>query len=298
MYTSTIPEVRDFQRYMNVRRNCAPKTAEGYARYLDRFALFIAPRPLLKAKAKHITAWTDGLMEDGSNQPQSIHRKLAAISGFFRWGRKTKLTKKNPMEDVEKPSCGKPLPEYMTEAEVETVMRVAENRTVEPFFKTRDLAALQVMYGSGLRRSEVAQLDLADLDLDLRTLHVRHGKGDKARLGFLSPEAVVAVKAWLERRPTNATALFTKTNGKRLSARQLWVVFREIADAAGLKKRVVPHTLRHSYATHLRDHGADIQVVQRLLGHSSVATTERYSHVSLEHLRSAYEGAFPQERAS
>ena len=279
--------------YMAVERHCSLRTATEYCRDVERFAKFIAPKKLRKAKAKDARAFINSLMEDGSNQPQSAHRKIAALVAYYKWAIREKIVKRNPMDGVEKPKAGKPLPKCMTEADVKRLLEAgAAGR--EPFYALRDKAMLAVLYGSGLRRAELTDLDLGDIDFTERQVHVRHGKGDKARVGFLSDDSIAALKAWLEVRPSGSEALFTKTNGKRLSPRQLWVVFRQALNAAGIKANVVPHSLRHSFATNMLTRGADLMTVKNLLGHSSVATTQTYTNVSIEHMRSQFEKAYPR----
>lgn len=296
MFKPPHPEVAAFFHYMSVERNCALRTAEGYARDVEHFADFIAPKSYLKAKPKHVRRWVNTLMETGGNQPQSAHRKIAALAAFYKWCVREKLRKRNPMVEIEKPKAGKPLPQCMTAEEVERVLQTAQSRDVDAFYRLRDYAAMELLYGSGLRRSECTALDTSDVDLEHGILRVRHGKGNKERLVFVGARSAEAIRAWLGIRGTHAGPLFVVKNGRRLSSRQLWVVFREIADASGLEKHVVPHTFRHSYATHLHDGGADLRTIQELLGHSSVATTQRYAHVSLEHMRGQFEKAHPRAK--
>lgn len=298
---STPAEVGEFHRYFVVSRNKSPRTAKEYSRDLLRFARFISPASLIDATTEQIEAWRDALLTDGRNQPQSVRRKLAAVSSFFKWRRKKKMRADNPFDGVEMPDVAKRLPQVMTQGEVQTILSVhLPHRRCGEYQRIRDRAMLEVLYGSGLRRAEVCDLDLDDVDLIEKTVLVRCGKGKKARMSFLSDPAVEALKSYLDVRPESLhRALFLTIRRQRITPRQLWVVFKNHRDAAramGLTKHVVPHTLRHSFATHLYEGGADLRAIQELLGHSSIATTQHYSHVSMSRKRSVYESAHPRAK--
>lgn len=301
-YTTSVLEVQNFARYFTVSRNKSPRTATEYSRDLLRFSRFIAPTNLVDATTEQIEEWRDALLTEGRNQPQSVRRKLAAVSSFFTWrGKKKLLGRENPFAGVEMPDVAKRLPKVMTQTEVQKILTVSvAHRRCGEYQHLRDRAMLEVLYGSGLRRAEVCDLDLDDIDLLEKTVLVRCGKGKKMRISFLSDPAVGALKAYLDVRPdTPAQAVFLTIRRQRITPRQLWCVFkahREAARALGLTKHVVPHTLRHSFATHLYEGGADLRAIQELLGHSSIATTQHYSHVSMERKRSVYESAHPRAK--
>lgn len=301
---TTSSEVATFVTYFTVSRNKSARTAKEYARDLMRFSRVIAPTALVDATTEQIESWRDVLLTDGRNQPQSVCRKLAAVAAFFKWREKKKmLGRENPCGGVEKPDVKKRLPKVMTQAEVEKILSAhVKHRRFSAFQQARDRALLEVLYGSGLRRFEVCNLDLDDIDLEERVVRVRNGKGGKERYSILSAPAVDAIRAYLKiRGEVRTCALFVTIRKDRISPRQLWSVFkqhREAAKALGLTKHVVPHTMRHSYATHLYEGGADIRVIQELLGHSSIATTQLYTHVGMERKRALYEAAHPRAKAS
>lgn len=301
------PEIVAFVNYMTISRNKSPRTAKEYARDLTRFARFIAPAELVDATTAQIEAWRDALLTEGRNQPQSVRRKLAAVSSFFNWReKKDLLDRKNPFRAVEMPDVARPLPKVMSEGEIRTLLSAhVPHRRHAHYLETRDHAMMEVLYASGLRRFELTALDLSDIDFDRKKVHVRHGKGDKARYSFLTEPAIEALQKYLHLRPTmvgehSGSALFLTISGKRITPRQLWCVFakiREAAKADGLVKHVVPHTVRHSFATHIFRRSRNIRAVQKLLGHSSINTTERYTHVDDDELQELYEASHPRAKA-
>jgi site-specific recombinase XerD len=293
MFEPHLDEVRGFMSYMKIERHLSIRTAEEYSRDVERFGKFIEPRQLRKAKTKHVRRFINGLMEDGSNQPQSVHRKIAALKAFYKWEVREHIRKRNPVDEIEKPKCGKRLAQTMTEAEVQSLLLAAASHGSDAFYTARDRALMEALYGSGLRRAEVVGLNVSSVDLENKLVRVV-GKGDKERIVFMGERSVETIRAWLEIRPARGEALFVTKGGRRISPRQLWVIFRSIVKASGIEKKVVPHTMRHSFATHLHDHGADLRTIQELLGHASVATTERYAHVSIEHKRAQFEKAHPR----
>lgn len=304
MHHTTSPEVATFVTYFTVSRNKSPRTAQEYARDLDRFERFIAPAALVDATTEQIEAWRDALLVEGKNQPQSVRRKLAAVSSFFRWRAKKKLLgRENPFDGVEMPDVGKRLPKHVTVDDVKKLFAVELNYKRKPHIqRPRDRAMLEVLYGSGLRRAELCALDLDDIDLETKTVRVRHGKGDKERYSFLSGPAIITLRAYLEVRvDVEHPALFLTTRGGRMTVRQLWCIFRNFRDAAkalGLKKHLTPHGLRHAFATGLYEGGADIRAIQELLGHSNIATTQIYTHVGMDRKRAVYEMAHPRAHTS
>lgn len=295
---STSPEVAKFAAYFTVSRNKSPRTAREYARDLMRFSRFVSPTPLIEATTEQIEEWRDALLTEGSNQPQSVRRKLAAVSSFFKWRVKKKLRTDNPFDAVEMPDVGKRLPKHVTTDDVEQILAVTlPHRRHAEFQNARDRAMMEVLYGSGLRRSEVCALDVSDIDLNGKTVRVRHGKGNKERYSFLSAPAVDAIAIYLQVRPrTEDPALFLTIRRSRISPRQLWSVFDATRKASGIEKHVVPHGMRHAFATHLYEGGADIRAIQELLGHSNISTTQIYTFVGMDRKRSIYEMAHPRAK--
>jgi integrase/recombinase XerD len=163
--------------------------------------------------------------------------------------------------------------------------------------RLRDIAMMEVLYASGIRRAELVGLNLSDVDLDRRLMRVI-GKGNKQRTVFINQASTDAIRSYLAVRPRSSDeALFLSKRKSRLSHRQAWVVFRQFAQLSGLTKHVTPHVMRHSFATHLLENGADLMTIKELLGHESLSTTQIYTNVSLEHMRRSYEEAHPRDRS-
>jgi integrase/recombinase XerC len=217
----------------------------------------------------------------------STARLLSATRAFTRFLVREGALAEDPARALRAPRLRRPLPLHLGEAEVA--------RLIEAAAGVRDRALLETLYGAGLRVSELVGLDLEDLDLERGIARVR-GKGRKERLAPLGGAAVRELRAWLEARPRGeqARAVFTNARGGRLTARSVHRVVKACAARAGVDARVRPHALRHSFATHLLDRGANLREVQELLGHKNLATTQVYTHVSLERLRRVYAAAHPR----
>jgi len=232
----------------------------------------------------------------------SVARALAAVRGLHRFLVDEGLAQSDPTAELSPPPQARRLPKALSEDEVGRLLAAAVGD--DPLSR-RDLAVLEVLYGTGMRVSELAGLSLGDLGSDTGLVRVL-GKGDKERLVPLGRGASQALERWLgpggrpELEPRHwarrgdAEAVFLNTRGSRLSRQGVWIVLRKRARAAGLGERAHPHVLRHSCATHMLARGADIRVVQELLGHVSIATTQAYTKVTAEHLRAAYEQAHPR----
>jgi len=293
-------DLKRFHDYMAIERGLSPRTALEYCRDVDRFQRAHEMRiPDLKpAKlTKKMRAWINGLMADGSNKPQSVHRKIAALHAYCKWLVREGALKKNPVDEIERPKCEKRLPKCMSTAQVGSILDArVERRT--PAMELRDHAILEVMYGSGLRRAEVCYLSIRDVDFEAKMLHVV-GKGNKERAVFLGDPAADAIRSYLATRPgaQPADALFLTQRGGRLKVRGLWSIFKQYREAAGVEN-VTPHTMRHSYATHMLENGADIVTLKELLGHSSIATTQTYTNVSIPHMRGTFERTHPRAKVS
>lgn len=241
-----------------------------------------------------------------ARKPRSVARSLAAVRGLHRFRVDELGAKVDPTADVGAPHLPQSIPKALTEEEVSGLLAAVTNDTPSAL---RDRAILEVLYGTGVRISELVGLSIGDMDLDSSTIRVL-GKGSKERIVPLGRFAGAALVEWLGTagrprlepkrwaRRGDAEAVFLNTRGGRLSRAGAWGVVRRYGDRVGLGSRLTPHVLRHSCATHMLDRGADIRVVQELLGHASVATTQVYTKVSNERLRAVYESAHPRARAS
>lgn len=233
----------------------------------------------------------------GRLKPSTVSRKLASLRSFYRWAVAGGRLGRSPCEGVRSPKSGRRTPRVLDAEEADRLLSESARGSGDEVTRCRDTALLELMYGGGLRVSEVVALDVPDVDRDQRLLRVQ-GKGSKERIVPIGVPAIHAVERYLEvRRPAQGvTALFVNRFGRRLSAR--WV--REVVDRrwleAGGIEPIHPHALRHSAATHLLDGGAELRHIQEYLGHSSLATTERYTQVSLEHLMRVYDDAHPRAK--
>ncbi len=286
--------MEQFLQYLAVERGASAHTLRGYRRDLAQFAAFLEARglgPLLGADARAIRVWLAHLHDLGLART-SVARKLAALRSFYRFWLRRGHLKKNPAREVGSPSPGRRLPSFLPKDEARHLM---EAPLPESFQGLRDRAILETLYATGVRVGELAGLDLDDLDLGGGTLRV-YGKGGKERIVPVGGKALDALRAYLARRGPEAGALFRNRLGGRLTVRSLHRIVRARARGAGLHRVVTPHTLRHTFATHLLDEGADLRLIQELLGHARLTTTQRYTHVSADQLMRVYDRAHPRAR--
>ena len=297
--------VRGWLEHLDVERGAAKNTLASYRRDLARYERFLRERGRLDPTdvvEADVTAFVTHLREgDDDHRPQtatSSARALVAVRGLHRFMVLEGTTLLDPAADVRPPNAPKRLPKAIATHEVERLLEAASLGGTPA--SLRDRALLETLYGSGARISEATGLDVDDIDLDVGSARL-HGKGGKQRLVPLGSYAREALRSYLVRaRPgfaaagTGTPALFLNTRGGRLSRQSSWAVLRVAAERAGLRVDVSPHTLRHSFATHLLDGGADVRVVQELLGHASVTTTQIYTLVTAERLREVYAAAHPR----
>ncbi len=231
-----------------------------------------------------------------THAPSSVARHVAAVRSFFKHARRTKLVERNPTELLASPKVRRPLPTLVSAS---AAAEIVETPAHDPA-GARDHAALELMYGCGLRVSELCGLDLGDVDLRERQVRVV-GKGRKERIVPLGDKAAEAVAAYLPvrrdvpppARPCDARALLLSAKGKRLSVRAVQLMTKRSGALGAGRADLHPHALRHSCATHMLDGGADLRSIQEILGHSSLSTTQRYTHVSIDHLMRVYDAAHP-----
>lgn len=310
------PWVRQFLRHLEAERNASPHTVNAYLGDLAQFVRLAGwplrtdtplPWPTLSGDGvrRHLRA----LQQEGLNR-RSLVRKLSTLRAFCRFLVREGLFAGNPAAGIAPIKLPKRLPQVLTVAQVGRLLAApgthwaraaaradatAEERAGARLAAARDTAILEVMYSGGLRISEATGLNLDDLNLETATFRVR-GKGRKQRVCFLGTPAAQALRAWLEHRGVAAAgeALFVNRRGSRLTPRSVQRSFKLFLREAGLPPDCTPHKLRHSFATHLLDAGADLRSVQEMLGHVSLSTTQIYTHVSAERLMEAYTRAHPR----
>jgi integrase/recombinase XerD len=299
---ATLPLVGRYLDHLRAERGLAANSLAAYRRDLAIYATFLDERGVDDPRlvdAEGVAAFVSWVRERPSANgrpfaPSSVARIVVAVRGFHRFLAREGLTSSDAAADLATPRASRPLPKALS---VEEIDRLLAAPVGDGPLALRDRALLELLYGAGLRISELVGLDVDDLDRVDELVLVR-GKGDRDRLVPYGGCAGLALDGWLVRgRPSLdpvGAAVFLNARGGRLSRQGAWKLLRLHAERAGLAGRVSPHTLRHSFATHLLDGGADVRVVQELLGHASVTTTQIYTMVSRDALREVYRRTHPR----
>ncbi len=301
--------VRQFIRYLSAEKNSSPHTCRCYRKDLVEFENFLKSQetelsPSGKAdmeKADRIVIRKYLSLLHRKNKKSSIARKISTLRSFYRYLLKEKLVSSNPAKAVSTPKVEKPLPATLTVDETFRLMEVSgrppeKNQGADTEKRVlRDHAILELLYSSGLRVGELVGLNLDHLDLRLGIVKVM-GKGRKERIVPIGSQAQKALIAYLERRgdPEGEEPLFTNLRGGRFTSRSVGRLVKAYTRSSGIVRKVSPHSLRHSFATHLLDAGADIREIQEMLGHASLSTTQRYIHLSPGKLMEVYDKAHPR----
>jgi integrase/recombinase XerC len=281
-----------FLQYLAAERRASPHTLRGYASDLAELQGFLRTAKvasLAAADARTLRAYLAWLHGRGLAK-SSIARKLATVRSCFRFLARRGLVAANPARQVASPRLPKRLPAFLPKDESKELLDAPVEDSAAG---RRDRALLELLYASGLRVAECCGLDLEDLDRRHGTVRVV-GKGGKERMVPVGDAALAALDAHLGRRGAMGGPLFRNPRGGRLSTRSVHRIVGRRAREAGIARRVTPHTLRHTFATHLLGEGADLRLIQELLGHSRLSTTQRYTHVSPEHLMKVYDAAHPR----
>jgi integrase/recombinase XerD len=300
--------VRLYLDHLQVERGLAANSLAAYRRDLSRYEAFCAMRGIRDPAevsepdvADFLVALRSGDDDHAPLAASSAGRAVVAVRGFHRFAAREGLALADPGKGVRPPALPSRLPKAISVSEVEAILEAAGAEQTPRAL--RDRALLEVLYGTGARISEAVGLDVDDLDLEAASVLLR-GKGSKQRLVPVGRMAIAAVDAYLVRgRPAllasgaGGPALFVNQRGGRLTRQGAWTVLAQAVERAGVSSHVSPHTLRHSFATHLLDGGADVRVVQELLGHASVTTTQIYTLVTVDRLREVYALAHPRARS-
>jgi integrase/recombinase XerC len=284
--------VGSFLEYLAVERGSSPHTLRSYATDLIEFTRFLADEQiggLGDADTRAVRAYLARLHQRRLSKA-TIARKLAAVRSCFRFLARRGALEVNPARQVRSPRLGRRLPSFLPKDEATQLLDAGPAAGTAGL---RDRALVELLYASGLRVAECCGLDVEDLDEGRRTVRVV-GKGDKERVVPVGETALEALAAYLAMRGRARGALFRNARGGRLTTRSALRIVKGLARRAGLGQRVTPHTLRHSFATHMLGEGADLRLIQELLGHSRLSTTQRYTHVSPEHLMRVYDAAHPR----
>jgi len=297
-------EIAQFLRYLDVEKNASILTIKSYREDLIDMADFLADqqgRTSLRPDditPRDLRGYVAALHEAGYAR-SSISRKLASLRSFYKFAQRQELATTNPAKPLRNPRGQRKLPHFLTSDEVE---RLLNSPPRDEVLGLRDRAILETMYSAGLRVSEVVGLNDGDIDLEEGLARVR-GKGRKERLSPLGRFAVAALQKYAYHRersvkePAGKNApVFVNRFGRRLTTRSVARMLEKYIQQTGLDQRTTPHTLRHSFATHLLDRGADIRSVQELLGHKSLVTTQIYTHLSTANLKEVYDRAHPRAK--
>jgi integrase/recombinase XerC len=295
--------IRTFLSTLDVEKSASRHTTLTYATALDQFCLYLAefsdPLPevdeITEADIRPFLGW----LHDKGLGKTSIRLKLAAVRSLFRFLLRSGIIERNPAALLSSPKTSRPLPSFINVHEAERLWDSFDTGTAKGL---RDKALCELLYGSGLRIHEALALNVDQLDAVSRTLRVL-GKGAKQRVVPLTAETVAAIDNYRSQRhmlapSADEAALFLGDRGGRLSASSAWRIVRRALGPITESRRKSPHVLRHSFATHLLDNGADLSAVSDMLGHSSLSTTQIYTHVSVERLKEAYKRAHPRGASS
>ncbi len=296
MASQTENQIHEFLAHLTVERNLSPRTVEAYARDLRQFSVWLDEQQLdLKSIERSSLRNYLGSRREAGLSPRSAARALSALRSFFRFLIQTEVLTADPTANLKSPSLWRTVPHALTTAEIDGLLATPDTSTT---LGLRDRAMFETLYATGVRVSELVGLTLDRVRLDPGFVRVL-GKGRKERLVPLGDSAV----AWLDRyyggsRPklnrTHRSEVFLNHRGGRLTRQGFWKILRTHGVAAGLTSPISPHVVRHSFATHLVENGADLRAVQMMLGHTSLTTTEIYTHVAHERLRRLYDEKHPR----
>ncbi|HEX4696695.1 MAG TPA: site-specific tyrosine recombinase/integron integrase [Candidatus Udaeobacter sp.] len=289
------PLVEEFLRYLENERNASARTVKAYRQALTDFRIE-NHTPWKKCSADDFRDYLFTLMKRGQARSY-VRLQFSALRTFYQFLGARKRLAGNPLREVQLPKLEKKLPLVLTRQQVEELLtapaREPKKRAAPTWMPLRDVAVMELFYSSGLRLSELAALDVADLDPYTESVRV-FGKGRKERVCPVGLPALEAISRYRAAANVHAGPLFVNKARRRISARSIWLVLKRYVRHTSIPISISPHKLRHSFATHMLDRGADLRSVQALLGHASLSTTQIYTHVTVERLKKAYADAHPR----
>jgi integrase/recombinase XerC len=289
------PLVEEFLRHLTTERNASPRTLKAYR---EALAAFRAKNktPWKKCTANDFRDYLFAIMKRGQARSY-IRLQFSALRTFYRFLAERKGLRRDPVRELQLPKIDKKLPLILTRQQIEELLtaptRMAKNRAAPVWMPLRDVAIMELFYSSGLRLSELAALDVATVDLYTESVRV-FGKGRKERICPVGFPALEAISRYRAAANVHAGPLFLNKSRKRISPRSIWLILKRYLQHTSIPISISPHKLRHSFATHMLDRGADLRSVQALLGHASLSTTQIYTHVTIERLKKAYADAHPR----
>lgn len=278
-----------FIAYLEIERNYSPHTILNYRGDIEEFLKFLDKTPLKSADYLTLRRYLARLREN-NYRPRTMARKLSSLRSYFKFLQREGMINENPAALVMSPKLDKVLPKFLSEGEV---VKFLEAPSIKDVSGRRDRAILETLYSTGIRVSELVGLNVDHVDLIGNIAKVA-GKGKKERLVPIGDKALDAIRDYLENRKQRSPALFLNRAGGRLTDRSIRNIVNKHIKAASLNQNISPHVLRHSFATHLLNRGADLRSVQELLGHVNLSTTQIYTHVTMDRLREVYNRAHPR----
>ena len=281
--------IEKFTRYLEIEKNYSRHTILNYALDLRGFGVFLGQAPVEKVDYLILRKYLAALKEKNQSS-RTVARHLSSLRSFFKFLVREGFLKSNPILSLLSPKLDKHLPQFLTEEEVSRLIDTVMPQDERGF---RDKAMLETFYSTGMRISEVVGLNLTDIDFIGGIVKVR-GKGKKERIVPIGEEALSAIRLYQKERNKQTDAVFLNKNGRRITDRGVRGIIANYIRKACLRKGISPHTLRHSFATHLLNRGADLRSVQELLGHANLATTQIYTHLTTEKLKNVYDKAHPR----
>jgi integrase/recombinase XerD len=308
-------QIREFLDFLATEKGFSNNTLVAYRNDLQQFHDFLltdtssGEKPTDELQAPGQMAWEKVHKpqivafvlhtKEREYAPATVARKIAAIRSFFHFQLAEGAVKEDPTATLDSPKVGKNLPRPITVDEVSLLLAEPGKKSVHSPEAARDAAMMNLLYASGMRVSELVALDVNDLNLPSGNVRCL-GKGNKERIIPVAPSALESVKKYLEQsrgklvHSADQKALFLNHRGERLTRQGFWLILKDYARKAGIVKNITPHTLRHSFATHMLNNGADLRTVQELLGHANIATTQIYTQLTKDHVRKSYNRAHPR----
>ncbi|HET7815234.1 MAG TPA: tyrosine-type recombinase/integrase [Candidatus Baltobacteraceae bacterium] len=296
------PGLRAFNEYLLLELRRSDRTAREYIGDLKLFAAFVDPngaadRVLLEASTSNIRQFLMDMTRRRLSAA-AVRRRVAALRAFYKFAKRESLRDDNPVVEIGMVKLPGRLPKAISIKDTERLLATKPDAGMPEWQRRRDAAILELLYATGIRRAELVGIDLSDIDFEQRTIRVV-GKGNKERFVIFNSYAQDALERYLAVRPPSSDgALLVSRLGRRLSYPQVGNIFRLFVRLSGLEGKISPHTMRHSFATHLHQRGVDIMTIKELLGHESVATTQIYSKVTLSHAKQAYDEAHPRNTST
>jgi tyrosine recombinase XerD len=293
-----IDTIADYARYLRLDRGLSKNTIISYQTDILEFSSFLEKRQIKFYPEDHFVVTQFFAEQDKMNKSKTSQmRMFSSLRKFYQWMEIVDKVKVNPMNELDAPKKGTHLPVVLSMDEVNSLI---ESPDVSTSLGVRDRTIFEVMYATGLRVSELVNLSMDDLHLDLKLIKTL-GKGDKERLLPIGDTAIAWLKKYFAETRAELVAkygpqkeVFLNFRGKKLTRQSIWRMIKKYIAQVGIKKDVTPHTLRHSFATNLLENGADLRVVQELLGHSDISTTQIYTHVNKTHMKQVYNESFPR----